>query len=213
MRPLRSKTLVAKLSKNTTCARVVETMKASNNDERHRVLRGRAGATTTIEESGVKKPRKHRRVLGTLSDGKKSPPVYEEEEEEEEEQQQQQQQQQGETTTAFERVKNVSNMKKAELKKHCAERQSETEETAEELRRRLRTHNNALKEGEKRRKQEEAKQRPTRREDSAKTTYWEVTAPGRVKAALGRYSKHTNVITLILKQTTILLLLTKIPHV
>ena len=189
-------------------------MKASNNDERHRVLRGRAGATTTIEESGVKKPRKHRRVLGTLSDGKKSPPVYEEEEEEEEEQQQQQQQQQqGETTTAFERVKNVSNMKKAELKKHCAERQSETEETAEELRRRLRTHNNALKEGEKRRKQEEAKQRPTRREDSAKTTYWEVTAPGRVKAALGRYSKHTNVITLILKQTTILLLLTKIPHV
>jgi len=212
MRPLRSKTLVAKLSKNTTCARVVETMKASNNDERHRVLRGRAGATTTIEESGVKKPRKHRRVLGTLSDGKKSPPVYEEEEEQEQ-QQQQQQQQQGETTTAFERVKNVSNMKKAELKKHCAERQSETEETAEELRRRLRTHNNALKEGEKRRKQEEAKQRPTRREDSAKTTYWEVTAPGRVKAALGRYSKHTNVITLILKQTTILLLLTKIPHV
>jgi hypothetical protein len=125
-------------------------MKASNNDERHRVLRGRADATTTIEESSVKKPRKHRRVLGTLSDGNKSPPVQEEEEEE--------QQQQGETTTAFERVKNVSKMKKAELKKYCAEGQLETEGTAEELRRRLRTHNNALKEGEKGRKQEEAKQ-------------------------------------------------------
>ena len=131
-------------------------MKASNNvaDERHRVVRGRAGATTTTNEgSSVKKPRKHRRVLGTLSDGNKSPPVYEEEEEEEEEEQQ------GETTTAFERVKNVSTMKKAELQKHCAERQLETDGTAEEMRRRLRTHNNALKDGEKRRKHEEAKQR------------------------------------------------------